>query len=477
YIYLKEHYNIDKKSTVVLVGSGNNGGDGLVVARKIYESGGEVVVIMCNSLPSTKEAALNYQRIKRSNIKIVDTAFEESVAKRYIINSDIIIDAIVGTGLHSQLSESISDVITLVNNTVAKRIALDVPTGLQSDGDKYPTTYFKAEVTLAFAAKKPVHTQIITKGLCGEVVVLDIGISDLIMQNVQFNITNVDNELVKDFLPIRSDHSNKSTFGKVLNIAGSSNFCGAAAISTMAALRSGAGIVNLAATKEVLSAIYPLVFEATSATLEQNEVGTISSNATETISKHLKKADACLIGCGIGVNEDTIMVLEKVITSAKCPLVIDADALNCLALHKEFLSFKNSDIILTPHIGEMARLTGLSADYIATNQEEVAIKFAQEYQVNVVLKSEVTIIATCDKEIFRNSNGNSSLAKGGSGDTLAGIIVALLAQGLPPKKACVCASFILGLSAQMLVESGSAYAIIARDIINELPKTFKLLER
>lgn len=475
--YVSEKTQIGKKRCVVLCGNGNNAGDGFVFAREYYENGGEVSVVLCCSTPQTPESLQMFQVLQAYPIEIINLAVNPDMVKERIDEAHIIIDAIYGTGFHGELSSGMGSVIDYVNDSDVTRVALDIPSGVNADTGEFGDTYFKAGVTLCFAAPKPAHVNEESKKCCGNIRICDIGITKSVIYMVHNNALMVTQDMVLSYLPVRDPKSHKGTYGKLLNVCGSIAMSGAAMMSTLSALRMGAGTTTLAAPKSVTSMCAPYMMEAMTLPLPETESGTISASATRELELILKTKTACLLGCGLANTPDVRKVVEYVITNAECPLILDADALNVIAQNVNILKSLKSTAILTPHIGEMARLTGLTIDEVQKNLFKTANTFANEYQVVVVLKEHHTVIATPDGDLYQNTTGNAGLAKGGSGDVLAGMISALVAQGITPEGAAVSGVYLHGLLSESLSEDMSQYSMLARDLIEEIPYVLKKLDR
>lgn len=289
------------------------------------------------------------------------------------------------------------------------------------------------------------------------------------------NIKKITVDMVKSALPKRALNSHKGNFGTLINIAGSATMGGAAMLSTLSALRCGAGLVTLATPRKVAFRTAPHLMEATTLLLPENDMGQISMESYPILEKHLAQATGCLIGCGLSISNDIKQIVKNVIENIKCPIIIDADAIS--ALSSETKSLKNALTmpILTPHIGEMANLLNISIDEFQKKPLELTKAFAVSHNSIIVLKSHKTLIITPNENdcVYINTTGNPALAKGGSGDILAGMIASFVTQGMNQVKACICGIYLHGLAADRLVETMSEYSIIGQDIINELPYTMK----
>lgn len=476
YHYLEQRCKSAERRCLILAGAGNNGGDGFVVARHIFEAGGEPVVVLCCGLPSGELAVQNYHALLKLGVCVIDWAEEPGLARSCIQKAQLIVDAIFGTGFHGSLSESIREIVQWANASSALRIALDIPSGMNADTGETGLC-IQADVTLSFAAYKPAHHNAGVQSLLGRVDVLDIGIPAGILFSSLRSATEISVELVKRKLPLRKEQSHKGSYGRLLNVAGSLRMCGAAMMSTLAALRMGVGLTTLAAPISVTQRLAGGLMEAMTLPLSETMDGSLSMDSESQLAEALRSATACLVGCGLSVTSETKPIVERIIKNAKCRLVLDADALNCICSDPSILRKAGQVPIITPHIGEMARLVGMTPKQVTEYAAFVARCFAREYNTVVVLKDHRTLVATPEGELFGNTTGNAGLAKGGSGDVLAGMIAALAAQGMPETDAAICGVYLHGLCADRLARHMSGYSMLARDVIAEIPYALKSLGR
>lgn len=477
YRYLTAKYELGKKRCAILVGNGNNGGDGFVIARHMLEAGTAPVILLCAGMPKTTLAVSACNRVLEAGAYLVDVAREPALALGYLRNAQLIVDAVFGTGFHGSLPPEIAELLENANASTAARVALDIPSGMNADTGEASEGCFRAGITLAFGARKPAHSNLLAKEICGAVEVLDIGIPARIIDLLLTPIEPITAEMVCALLPERSLESHKGNYGRLVNIAGSRRMGGAAMMSTLSAMRSGAGIVTLATPESVARTVAPALMEAMTLPLPETAEGTIGEASCGELVKLLSAATGCVIGCGLSLGVEVKKALKWILKEAKCPLVLDADALNCISTEPFMLNGLARIPILTPHMSEMARLSGMTTPQVVENAVRVARLFAKEKNVVVVLKGHRTIIAAPDGSIYRNTTGNAGLAKGGSGDVLAGIIGAFAAQGMEAKEAAICGVFLHGLAADRLAKRMSEYSMLARDVINELPYAFKQIGR
>ena len=288
------------------------------------------------------------------------------------------------------------------------------------------------------------------------------------------NIIPITPTLVAEKLPFRPDDAHKGTMGTMLNISGSYAMAGACILSSLSALKSGVGLLKTAVPKSIYEIVASQVYEAVFLPYESNS-GAVNTQFLDTALKEADSADSVLLGCGLSLCDDSTAFVENFTKNCKTKLLIDADGINALALNINILKDKKADVVLTPHIKEMSRLTKLTVEHILKNRVEVAKDFATDNSVVVVLKGKNTIV-TDGEQVFVNPTGNSGMAKGGSGDVLSGIICSLMAQGLSALDASIAGVYIHGLSGDLAADELSKTSMLPRDIIDHLPQIFKAIE-
>lgn len=485
YEWIMKNYTLEGRKIVILSGKGNNGGDGFVLARLLdkEKKADKIVVVMCDGIIQSPTAKLCSNKIvnKTNTIDVVNLSqnFDSLVEDLpNLKENDIIIDAVFGNGFTGELPPLVFSVFAIANKSLANRISIDIPSGICCDTGKIALNTFRSDITLAVASHKPAHLMGTCSIYCKRIEVLDIGISEAILKKACMGTVTdlgklINVELVQSILSPRDERTHKGMYGKLLNIAGSNTSVGPAMISTLSAMRIGAGYVNLATTKDVAQMVAPQLMEATTTPLPQTESGTISVDSIETIDNLLKKSSACLIGCGLGRDESSIEVVEHVIKNADCHLIVDSDALNIISKNVDILKSAKKQVIITPHIGQMAKLVKRPLSDTINNFVQIALDFAVEYGVIVVVKSDNTHIVSPAEKVYRNQTGNAGLAKTGSGDMLAGIIAGLITQGISPENSAICATFINGATAEWLAETHSTYSMLTRELIDTIPFVLK----
>lgn len=465
-------YSKNLRNILILVGNGNNGGDGLVCANTLISNSLNVRLVLMQGQPKTelsKNAFLNLDK----NADIVPS----NDAEAQIEWADIVVDAVFGTGFHGDLPDEVKQFFAKVNKSESIKIACDLPSGVNAKNGFVSQGTIKCDYTVCFHALKLGLLLSPAKEFCGEVTTVDITIPKQTENELDFEIKRLNKAFIKKLLPYRPDNAHKGTFGKLLCVCGCSEYRGAAAISTTAALRSGVGIVNLCSVNNVISSLSCGMYEAIYTELESDENGFISKNNVKKIIDLSKNYNALLIGCGLGKNTGTVSLVKEIIENVEIPIIIDADGINCLCENINILKNTKAKIILTPHPAEFSRLLGISVFEFLENRFNFVTDFCKEYDVTVLSKSVQSItMSHNNNKIYLSDNGNSALSKGGSGDLLAGIIASLIAQGTEPTSACAAGQFILGHSADLLSESMSRRSVLARDILEVLPFVLKEIE-
>ena len=448
---------------VVFCGKGNNGGDGFVVARKLAELGANVTVVLADGEPKTADAGKMMQLVKEMQLPILSFDEQMDEVSALLENVDVIVDAIYGSGFHGQIDIRRRQVTQTINAAIAAVFSLDIPSGINCDTGEAAEDAVMADFTIAFDSYKPAH--LLPKYLpnLGQVSLASIGIDPLSYEGVTPNHFVADEEYVYPRIPVRQPDAHKTSTSKLLNIAGGIGCTGAAILSSTAAMRSGAGYV----VTGVPQAIYPIVAQS----LVQSPFCFIEEAAD--VSSALNGVSAISIGCGMGTGQRQRGILEEVLYLSKCPVIIDADGINNLAMDISIVSDAKCPVILTPHFGEMARICRTSVAEIQKAPLLCAQELAAQLKATIVLKGAHTIISSPDGTTFINQTGNPGLAKAGSGDVLTGILASLVSQGMPPFEAAVCAVYLHGAAADRCVERMSEYFMQPDDILIDLGRLLK----
>lgn len=465
--------DIKNKRIVILCGKGNNGGDGFVCAKKLSENSGIVSVILVQGNIKTDIARDAFEKMGEK-INVVRNNLENKYCSELLKNADIIVDAIFGIGFKGEIAGIEKDFIETANNTKALKFAVDLPSGTHCDNGNTAQTCFKADYTATFTALKPVHLVEPAKEFCGEVEVFEVGIKAELMGFLPEFLSLIDEKEISNYFKPRKANTHKGTYGRLLMICGSYSMIGAGIMAAKSALRSGVGLLDVVVSRDcypiMASAVPEAVFTITDFSSDES-----TKKSSDLILTSLKKASACVVGCGLG--EDCSRYVESIVKFANCPVVLDADALNFLANNLEILKEKHCEIVITPHPKEMSRLKHSTVSQIQSDRIETAKSFSKENNLHTILKGSGTIIANPDGEVQINTTGNAGMAKGGSGDVLAGIVGSFLAQGFPVNIACQAAVFIHGKAGDEAAKKLSQTAMLPTDLIEFLPKVFKSFEK
>lgn len=514
-----EHPNPERTSIVFLAGGGNNGGDCFVAANILVYRGYYVTVVNLVKEPSTdiakeyfsmlpdkvkiitgyrsknfeaaiEAAELDYMTMQDKDITALKnkkelTALDKILLKerermtnvrRAVVSADVLIDGVFGTGFRGRLDDDLMSIFSI--GTSAYKLSVDIPSG--GDGSKGTISIgsFKADETLCLGCLKFGMTQYPLKKMCGKITVTDIGIPQRAYDILEgeHGYYRLERNSLANFPMKRERDAHKGIFGTVLIISGSSSMRGAAAFAALGALRSGAGLVKVASVEKCIDTVSVLAPEATFLEMECDDYGyMLFDSSKKMLTEAMSKATAVVIGSGMGVTNDTMAIVRFVVENSPCPVIIDADGINCIAKDIEILVNRKSDVILTPHPGEMARLLKCDARTINDNRIMAAEKYAEKYDVTVVLKGAGTIISN-RFQTAANHTGNAGMSKGGSGDILSGIIGSAAAQGFSPYDAACAGVYMHGLAGDAAAEKFGQEAMLPRDVINCLPDAFRILK-
>ena len=475
--FLRKKYSLEQKHCTVLCGKGNNGGDGLVAARRLAECGAQVAAVLLEGEPATDNARVMLAELDGTSVKVLRMEEASGYLLPMLQASDFVIDAVYGVGFRGSAPQRLAEIFRAASSCPGVTVSIDMPSGADCDTGAVEGPCVIADYTVTFSTLKNGHLLQPAKGCCGQVVVVPIGIDASLIRSQEATLEVTDQELVQRVLRPRSPETNKGDYGRLLCLVGSEGMAGAAAMSVRAALRSGTGLVNAAVPRS----IYPLVAsraeEAVYTLLDEGISAPLTEAAQEELDASLHRADAVLIGCGIGTGRLAGALLQRCLLGVEKPVVIDADGINLLARHIDILKTIHAPLVLTPHPGEMARLTGRTVEDVQRHRLAAACSFARENGVTLVLKGAGTIVAAPDGRAWINLTGNAGMAKGGSGDVLAGMIGSLLAQGCAPEEAAAAAVWLHGTAGDRCAARFSQAAMLPTDLIEELPSLFLELGR
>lgn len=451
----------EEKKVLVVCGSGNNGGDGYAVARLLSLKEYDVSIYFAGNEDSrSEENRLQKQICDHYQIRKVNSLSEQEY--------NVIIDAIFGTGLSRNVSGKYKEIIETLNQMQGFKVSIDIPSGINDTTGAVMGTAFCANLTVAIAYMKRGIVLQPGNAFAGEVVTVDIGIYDESISTEESLMYTYDWNDLKQCYPKRKANSHKGSYGKVGLIVGSKGMSGAAFLCAKAAYLTGAGLVQIYTHEDNRIILQELLPEAIISTYEEfNEVQ---------LKKIVEWSDVIGIGCGLGQSDLGKEILHYVILHRTQPVVVDADGLNMLAENKELLLTQKSQVVLTPHMKEMSRLISCSVKEIQDRRVELLEEFVNTYPVVCVLKDARTIVAEKDRPLYLNMTGNASMAKGGSGDVLTGIISAILAQCTDVFTGAALSVYLHGTAGDYAKAKHGSYSVLASDIVDAIGEVLKQLD-
>lgn len=474
---MADHFGrLHDRRVAIFCGKGNNGGDGYVVARYLQKYGSQPSVYLLGSADEIGgDARTNLQIIQRMGLPIHPPGDWDPVGACQ--SADIVVDALLGTGVKGPLKGELAEIVEAINASRAPTVAIDLPTGVETDSGRVEGAAVRATLTVTMGALK--------RGLCfspgrehaGRVFVADIGFPKGAVQEVGARTWYVDRGSARRLLPERAPNIHKNACGQVLIVAGSAGKTGAAALCSEAVLRVGAGMAILAIPESLNPILEQLLVEVMTLPVPGSDAGTFSVEAKPALAEYLDWADVVATGPGLTTHTDVQQLVEWLIQEYPKPLVMDADALNCLAGRRQVLKKRRSATVITPHPGELSRLLGKPTKNVLADPVEVARATASELDVVVVLKGAPTVVAAPEGDVYINGSGNPGMATAGMGDVLTGMITGLLAQGLPHTEAAVLGVFAHGLAGDLACEKLGVHGMIAKDVLHQLPTALHQLAK
>jgi len=470
----------------VLCGKGNNGGDGFVAARYLKEEVERVdVCLLAEPGELRGDAAKNYERWRAagSGVKVIRNEAEWKKAWPEVASAEVIIDALLGTGIRGGatglLAQVIEDINRLSSNSTAARpawiVAVDTPSGLPSDGNAAGGPVLRAHLTVTFTAPKVGQLMAPEAAACGQLVVRGIGSPEALVEELGKGALRWAGPEEFAGLPLqRAADAHKGSYGHVLVIAGSVGKSGAAVLAGLSALRGGAGLVTVATPEPLLPIVACGQLEYMTEPLPTSPAGTVSMEAIrgKRFAEVIASKTVVALGPGIGTGEETQEFVRHAVSHAGVPVVLDADGLNAFAGRSElFAQKKTAHLVLTPHPGEMARLLGVRATEVQRDRVKCAVEAARRWNAYVVLKGFHTVLASPQGQVFVNTTGNAALAKGGSGDVLTGLLASLIAQFGTEDLLRVLAlgAYLHGAAADLLCQQNDASGLLAGEVAHAIP--------
>lgn len=455
---LKQEFgDVENKKVRIFCGCGNNGGDGFAIARMLHNLNAKVkITLMSDKNEISGDAKTNLEICEKMGIPFV--SFEECG------DADIIVDALFGTGFHGETKDDSKKCIDLINKSDAYVLSVDIPSGVSADTGHASQFSVKADLCVTFSAIKPGHLLFPGKSYYKKLVKTEISIPHKVINETNSGYDVIDKTCIK-LLPERSLNSHKGTFGKAFALVGKEGMSGAAVLSSSAVLKSGTGVLITAVPKEI--------YEIVASHIPSSMVFPLNEDPFGEISKMLDTCDVLLAGCGLGTSDKTKDLIFNLIKTFEKTIVLDADALNAISQNPDVLFEKKGNLIITPHIAEFSRLSGLEVSEIKENPINAAREFSKKYGITVVLKDAVTIISEKNGHIHISSCSNSGMATAGSGDVLAGIITGLVAQGATPDNAAISGVYMHLLAGEIAKSEKGEYGMTSEDILSAVPKAFK----
>jgi NAD(P)H-hydrate epimerase len=455
----------------VLCGRGNNGGDGFVVARTLVQRGIDTIVFLLGRVSEVRgDARINLEVLGRIGLTVVEItdAQEWELHFTEVSECDLLVDALLGTGFHGQLTGLLETVVADVNDLAVPVVAIDLPTGLSADSHETGGDAIVASMTVTLAAPKIPLVLPPADRHAGDLVIADIGIPLPLLDEIEGPYVELlTRERMKELVAVRAPESHKGDFGRVLIVAGSMGKTGAAHLAAIGALRCGAGLVTVAAPKSCVPVIASMAAEYMTIPLEETVEGAIDFAALDRVLDF--KADVIAVGPGIGTAPSTAAFVQGLAERAGVPLVLDADALNAFSGDPDRLVARDGvEMVVTPHPGEMARLLNRTIEDVQRDRLEIARNFAAAHRLHVILKGHRTIIAGPENRAFINLTGNAGMATGGTGDVLTGMVAAWFAQLLDPEAACKIAVYLHGSAGDLAESEEGEVSLIANDLVSHI---------
>ena len=467
------------RKVLILVGKGNNGGDGLVVARHLTNAGVEVKVLLLARFEELKgDAGVNLEILRKMSVPIITVLDNRdlNVVRLAMLTTDLVVDAIYGTGFKGAVPALVAQVIRLVNSRGRPVISVDVPSGLEADTGQTHGEAIRASCTVTLALPKLGMALEPGVGLVGVLEVADISIPKTLIDSQKLTRTLLNQSWCLKHLDNRDPEGHKGDYGHVLVLGGSEGLTGAVVLAGEAALRTGAGLVTVGVPVSLNAIIENKLTEVMSFPLPETGAKTLDPEGLLLLENLFKRAAVVAVGPGMSRYPEAREFMQELLKIVTIPIIIDADGLNAVAEDVSMLKAAQGPIVLTPHPGEMARLMGVSIGQIQQDRIGTAIKAATQWGVVVVLKGNRTIIATPDERVFINPTGHPGMATGGTGDVLTGIIAGLAAQGLEPAIAASLGVYLHGTAGDRALKQKGMRGLIASDLIQHLPEVLREME-
>lgn len=469
----------DVRRIAIYCGPGSNGGDGLAIGRHLAIRGYDVqLLVVAGGHTLEGDAATQLEICRRQGLALQEVAAGEAVADVAAAGrgSDLIVDALFGTGLGRPLQGLFADLVESFNASGVPVVAVDLPSGLDAGNANAPGPHVHAALTVTFAAPKIAHVLPPACLSAGEVAVTDLGIPPQWTTAGGGDLELVDGSWLATCLPLRPAVGHKGDFGHLLLVAGSSGKSGAAVLAARGALRSGAGLVTVATPEPVVEAVEVGSLESMSLSLPSQKVGEVSAAAAAAVVAAQENRDVVAMGPGMGRSEGAVDCIRRAALEITLPLILDADGINAFAGKPKLLRERSAATCLTPHPGELARLLGIDTSEVVGDRLAAVRRASQETGAVVVLKGFRSLIATPEGRLWVNPTGNSGMGTGGTGDVLTGVIGGLMAQRIELDVAALLGVFVHGLAGDLAAAKHGARSLVAGDLLNFLPAALEQLE-
>ncbi|HYA85566.1 MAG TPA: NAD(P)H-hydrate dehydratase [Nitrospirota bacterium] len=457
----------------IICGKGNNGGDGLALARRLSIRGVPVRVALLASFSAvSSEAKVNLSVLRKMDVEITQNATARFVAD-VSLWSDIIVDAMLGVGLSSPLKGLYAQAVDTINTSGKAVVAIDVPTGIDADTGSVMGTAVMADLTVTMVVLKRGLVLFPGARHAGTVRVADIGIPSEVIEQEKINTRLLNKGSLLGIMGRRALDAHKGDFGHLLVVAGSPGKAGAAAMTAKSALRTGSGLVSVGTPNGLVPIIQQQVFESMCIPSAESIDGTIGLGAETELLKVAAKMSACAIGPGLSTHYETVTMVRSFLQQITIPVVIDADGLNALIGYLDVLRKTRGPVIMTPHPGEMARLLNITISDVQKDRIGIATSFAAKHKVTLVLKGAGTVVANPDGLVYINTTGNPGIATGGTGDALTGMIGGLLAQGYSSLQSACLGVYLHGLAGDLAAKEKGESGMITGDLIEKIPQALQ----
>ncbi|MFL6235141.1 MAG: NAD(P)H-hydrate dehydratase [Thermoanaerobaculia bacterium] len=471
----------EAESAAVFCGPGNNGGDGLAVARHLSVRGWEVrIFLVTGGRQLSGDAATQLSICRKAELAVMEVASPADLAgaAEAAAECDLVVDALFGTGLARPLEGLFADAVETINDLPIPCVAVDLPSGLSGSQAQPIGPHVEADLTVTFAAPKVAHVFPPASDSVGEMAVTDLGIPPRLVEDVEEEAGDLHllvGEELAELVPERDPDSHKGDYGHALIVAGSPGKAGACILAARAAVRAGAGLVTAAVPEPILQTVDLGSIESMTLALPTGASGHLAERAAEAVLEAAEGKAALALGPGLGQEPSTVAAIRQIALECPLPLVLDADGINAFAGKAGDLAGRRAETILTPHPGELGRLLGISTAQIQEDRIAAARGAAEETGAIVILKGHMTLVAS-GTAVFVNPTGNPGMATGGTGDVLTGLIAGLLAQGLDALDAAVLGVYLHGLAGDLAASRLGEMALAANDLIEILPAALAALK-